>query len=195
MGFLQRSPTACIVVQHSRKRTIHPSIHPPLISHFSAFFPNFSPSFSTILFQNNQIKLSAFSPSETGRRSRLPGPPYGACHRWSTNQQGKQASKASMQRSTPPPASSPTTGDRRRRRSSSSGSKTPEAAAVAAAAAGTPAGAPRTNLASRACDACRARRRKCHFDDAQQAQCRDCARLGIACSFLVPTRPRGPKRR
>ncbi|KAF6819050.1 hypothetical protein CPLU01_13146 [Colletotrichum plurivorum] len=99
-----------------------------------------------------------------------------------------------MRRSTPPPAASPTTtADRRRRRSSSSGSKTPETAAAGAGATLT--AGPRTNLVSRACDACRARRRKCHFDDAQQTLCRDCARLGIACSFLVPTRPRGPKRR
>lgn len=60
-------------------------------------------------------------------------------------------------------------------------------------------------LARRACDACRARRRKCVFADGPrpsqsqaaqtQAQCHDCLRLGITCSFLVPTRTRGPKRR
>ncbi|KAF4782056.1 hypothetical protein HER10_EVM0007019 [Colletotrichum scovillei] len=60
----------------------------------------------------------------------------------------------------------------------------------------------RSSIASRACDACRARRRKCHFDGSSPhaegpspTQCRDCCRLGIPCSFLVPTRPRGPKRR
>ncbi|KAH7134618.1 beta-glucosidase [Dactylonectria estremocensis] len=65
-------------------------------------------------------------------------------------------------------------------------------------------------LARRACDACRARRRRCVFADGpperagpppprsgspSQAQCQDCIRLGISCSFLVPTRTRGPKRR
>ncbi|KAK7420512.1 hypothetical protein QQX98_002710 [Neonectria punicea] len=67
-------------------------------------------------------------------------------------------------------------------------------------------------LARRACDACRARRRKCVFaaDDDEQhprphpqpgdsstlnQKCQDCLRLGISCSFLVPTRTRGPKRR
>ncbi|KAH8881963.1 hypothetical protein GQ53DRAFT_464974 [Thozetella sp. PMI_491] len=52
---------------------------------------------------------------------------------------------------------------------------------------------PRT-LARRACDACRVRRRRCCFGDSQ-AQCRGCAHLGIPCSFVVPTRVRGPKRR
>ncbi|KPM36514.1 hypothetical protein AK830_g10046 [Neonectria ditissima] len=73
-------------------------------------------------------------------------------------------------------------------------------------------------LARRACDACRARRRKCVFADehlqhqqqhplpppqslqagepnsSSQQKCQDCLRLGISCSFLVPTRTRGPKR-
>ncbi|TID03842.1 hypothetical protein CH35J_002511 [Colletotrichum higginsianum] len=77
-------------------------------------------------------------------------------------------------------------------------------------------GSARSSIASRACDACRARRRKCRFDEGEgegegeaspraavqnrtqnqtRTQCRDCRRLGIVCSFLVPTRPRGPKRR
>ncbi|KAH0429953.1 hypothetical protein CcaCcLH18_08098 [Colletotrichum camelliae] len=86
---------------------------------------------------------------------------------------------------------------RRRRRSDSSSSKTPETPAAAAVVA-VVSPSSRASLASRACDACRARRRKCHFEeDAQSpgAQCRDCIRLGISCSFLVPTRPRSPKRR
>lgn len=70
-------------------------------------------------------------------------------------------------------------------------------------------GSARSSISSRACDACRGRRRKCHFDDASspnanaaapgpsqpQPQCYNCRRLGIVCSFLLPSRPRGPKRR
>ncbi|KAH6695132.1 hypothetical protein F5X68DRAFT_272596 [Plectosphaerella plurivora] len=57
---------------------------------------------------------------------------------------------------------------------------------------------PRRELAARACDACRARRRKCVFDSNSpdaSAQCSGCSRLGIHCSFEIPTRPRGPKRK
>ncbi|WJG34377.1 beta-glucosidase [Fusarium oxysporum Fo47] len=53
-------------------------------------------------------------------------------------------------------------------------------------------------LSTRACDACRARRRKCVFprDGAETAShCVGCSRLHIQCSFDIPTRPRGPKRR
>ncbi|KAF3806636.1 hypothetical protein GCG54_00004268 [Colletotrichum gloeosporioides] len=101
-----------------------------------------------------------------------------------------------MRRSTS--VSSSTARSSGRRRGSDSSSKTPETPAAAAAVAVGPSTSSRASLASRACDACRARRRKCHFEeDAQSpgAQCRDCIRLGISCSFLVPTRPRGPKRR
>ncbi|KAH6997326.1 beta-glucosidase [Ilyonectria destructans] len=73
------------------------------------------------------------------------------------------------------------------------------------AVAGTGTGKKPQTLARRACDACRARRRKCVFAEGPppsqtqgqaaqaQAQCHDCLRLGITCSFLVPTRTRGPK--
>lgn len=51
-------------------------------------------------------------------------------------------------------------------------------------------------LASRACDACRARRRKCVFaTGAGTSRCQGCAKLGIDCSFAIPTRQRGPKRK
>ncbi|KAF5004879.1 hypothetical protein FDECE_8661 [Fusarium decemcellulare] len=53
-------------------------------------------------------------------------------------------------------------------------------------------------LASRACDACRARRRKCVFPregGTPASQCMGCSKLHIQCSFAIPTRPRGPKRK
>ncbi|CRK15939.1 hypothetical protein BN1723_010849, partial [Verticillium longisporum] len=57
-------------------------------------------------------------------------------------------------------------------------------------------------LAARACDACRARRRRCIFplgpgEDGGDGstRCMGCSRLGIKCNFAIPTRPRGPKRR
>ncbi|EEY17462.1 conserved hypothetical protein [Verticillium alfalfae VaMs.102] len=57
-------------------------------------------------------------------------------------------------------------------------------------------------LAARACDACRARRRRCTFplgpgEDGGDGstRCIGCSRLGIECNFAIPTRPRGPKRR
>jgi hypothetical protein len=71
-------------------------------------------------------------------------------------------------------------------------------------------GSVRSSISSRACDACRRRRRKCQFDDASlrpraaapppdpsqsQSKCNNCQRLGTACTFLLPSRPRGPKRR
>ncbi|KAH7241241.1 beta-glucosidase [Fusarium tricinctum] len=53
-------------------------------------------------------------------------------------------------------------------------------------------------LTTRACDACRARRRKCVFPKVSTgptSHCIGCSRLHIQCSFDIPTRPRGPKRR
>ncbi|XEV07579.1 hypothetical protein FSHL1_012866 [Fusarium sambucinum] len=53
-------------------------------------------------------------------------------------------------------------------------------------------------LTTRACDACRARRRKCVFPKVgagSALHCVGCSRLQIQCSFDIPTRPRGPKRR
>ncbi|KAG8158636.1 hypothetical protein KVR01_011758 [Diaporthe batatas] len=70
-------------------------------------------------------------------------------------------------------------------------------------------GSVRSSISSRACDACRGRRRRCHFDNTlspnaeppgsaesqPQPKCYNCRRLGLTCSFLLPSRPRGPKRR
>lgn len=144
---------------------------------FSAFFPNFSPScFSPSFSLSLSLSLPYFL--------RIPGSP------------GRRSTSMRRRSSPRPPSSlSPTSTPRRT-------SRTPEP------------GSARSSIASRACDACRARRRKCRFDEDEgegdaspraavqnrtqnqtRTQCRDCRRLGIVCSFLVPTRPRGPKRR
>ncbi|KAH8659859.1 hypothetical protein BX600DRAFT_438095 [Xylariales sp. PMI_506] len=72
----------------------------------------------------------------------------------------------------------------------------------------------RIGMARHACDACRLRRVKCKFDPAaalsplsqfpsdslardhdRPSQCSRCMRLDLACTFNLPTKPRGPKKR
>ncbi|OHE96942.1 hypothetical protein CORC01_07727, partial [Colletotrichum orchidophilum] len=130
---------------------------------------HFSPSLSLHVFQKSQ---------QDGRRTTIPiGPKSTSMRRRSST----QAASVSV---------SPTAIQR-------AASNTPDEPGSSSSAA-----AVRSSIASRACDACRARRRKCHFDGSSshaegppKTQCRDCSKLGIPCSFLVPTRPRGPKRR
>src|SRR5689334_4959262 len=60
---------------------------------------------------------------------------------------------------------------------------------------------PRRKLATRACDSCRARRRRCIFQPVVGHANRDgtccvrCSGLGLPCTFDVPSRNRGPKKK
>ncbi|RAL00097.1 beta-glucosidase [Aspergillus ibericus CBS 121593] len=56
----------------------------------------------------------------------------------------------------------------------------------------------RVDLSTQACDICRKRKVKCHPPPSSSeatARCGRCARLNLPCTFLSPSRTRGPKKR
>ncbi|ORY58867.1 uncharacterized protein BCR38DRAFT_70978 [Pseudomassariella vexata] len=56
----------------------------------------------------------------------------------------------------------------------------------------------RLTISSRSCDACRTRKVRCEMSSpvlAEAEPCKRCARLSVTCTFDIPTRTRGPRRR